>query len=365
MAIGNQALCRGRRPSTTPNGAALPAGLRSPKPKTLCLGDLSAGRAGGHLLVQERNSANTPTVTYTRGRDLSGSPAGAGGIGGLLARSHGYSGGNWSSHNAYHADGNGNVTALANSVGALQASYRYDPYGRYLAGGGPLASANLLRFSSKPWVGFAGSATSGLYYYGYRFYDPYLQRWVKRDPIGEKGGFSLYSYVRNSPLTSFDPDGRLPRWLKWVGGGAGLAAGIMSCIWHSQTACDRWRDTKLEEGRREANLIAAGDSQHHEEGSRADALAHCIAACKLAREPGPCDTPLRAQDSLQSRETRERVQSRMDMWNNQIGADIASKEQESCARACIRLLNGGYLATFEGSEVVPFPPGKYFPPEEW
>jgi RHS repeat-associated protein len=35
-----------------------------------------------------------------------------------------------------------------------------------------------MRFSSKPWVGFAGSATSGLYYYGYRFYDPYLQRWV-------------------------------------------------------------------------------------------------------------------------------------------------------------------------------------------
>jgi RHS repeat-associated protein len=135
------------------------------------------------LLVQERNSANTPTVTYTRGRDLSGSLAGAGGIGGLLARSHGYSGGNWSSHHAYHADGNGNVTALADSAGALQASYRYDPYGRYLAGGGTLASANVLRFSSKPWVGFAGSATSGLYYYGYRFYDPYLQRWVNRDPI--------------------------------------------------------------------------------------------------------------------------------------------------------------------------------------
>ena len=90
----------------------------------------------GLLLVQERNSANTPTVTYTRGRDLSGSLAEAGGIGGLLARSHGYSGGNWSSHHAYHADGNGNVTALASSAGALQASYRYDPYGRYLAGVG-------------------------------------------------------------------------------------------------------------------------------------------------------------------------------------------------------------------------------------
>jgi RHS repeat-associated protein len=160
--------------------------------------------------VQERNSANTPTVTYTRGRDLSGSPAGAGGIGGLLARSHGYSGGNWASHHAYHAAGNGNVTALANSAGVLQASYRYDPYGRYLAGGGPLAGANVLRFSSKPWVGFAGSATSGLYYYGYRFYDPYLQRWVNRDPIAEWGGFNIYTYTENCPIDVFDPMGMNP-----------------------------------------------------------------------------------------------------------------------------------------------------------
>ncbi len=79
----------------------------------------------GMRVVQERTSANTPTVAYTRGKDLgsagaspalAGAPAGqleaAGGIGGLLARSHGYSGGTWSTHSFYHADGNGNVTAL-------------------------------------------------------------------------------------------------------------------------------------------------------------------------------------------------------------------------------------------------------------
>ncbi len=65
--------------------------------------------------LKRRHTGPTPRVTYTRGRDLSGSLAGAGGIGGLLARSHGYSGGNWTSHNFYHADGNGNVTALVNS----------------------------------------------------------------------------------------------------------------------------------------------------------------------------------------------------------------------------------------------------------
>lgn len=85
-------------------------------------------------------------LTYTRGRDMSGTLAGAGGIGGLLARSHGYSGGAWSSHNFYHADGNGNVTALVNAAGTLQAGYKYDPYGRYLAASGALASANVMRF---------------------------------------------------------------------------------------------------------------------------------------------------------------------------------------------------------------------------
>jgi RHS repeat-associated protein len=135
---------------------------------------------------------------------VSGGYAGAGGIGGLLARSHGYSGGSWSSHNFYHADGNGNVTALASSAGALQASYKYDPYGRYLGGSGTLAAANLMRFSSKPWVGFGGSATAGLYYYGYRFYDPYLQRWVNRDPIRERGGINVFAFVRNAPLNGRD-----------------------------------------------------------------------------------------------------------------------------------------------------------------
>jgi len=178
---------------------------------------------------------NGPLVTYTRGRDLSGSLEGAGGIGGLLARSHGYSSGTWSSHNFYHADGNGNVTALVNSSGALQASYKYDPYGRWLSGAGPLSSANLLRFSSKPWVAFYGSTTSGLYYYGYRFYDPYLQRWPNRDPFGspssqfnakmfgsavaayyEEGIFdpellpegpNLYAFVGNDPINLIDSDG--------------------------------------------------------------------------------------------------------------------------------------------------------------
>jgi hypothetical protein len=70
---------------------------------------------------------------------MSGSLEGAGGIGGLLARSHGYSSGNWSTHNFYHADGNGNITYLVNSSQTVAASYRYDPFGNLVSSSGSLA----------------------------------------------------------------------------------------------------------------------------------------------------------------------------------------------------------------------------------
>lgn len=153
----------------------------------------------GWRVIQERDGSNVPTVSYTRGTDLSGSLEGAGGIGGLLARSHGYSSGNWTTHNCYHADGNGNITYLVNSSQTVAASYRYDPFGNTLSSSGSLAGANVYRFSSKEF-----HATSSLYYYGYRFYDPSVQRWLNRDPIEERGGLNLYAFVFNKPTRSID-----------------------------------------------------------------------------------------------------------------------------------------------------------------
>jgi RHS repeat-associated protein len=155
----------------------------------------------GMLAVQERSSANTPTVSYTRGWDMSGSLEGAGGIGGLLARSSGYSSGagTWSTHNFYHADGNGNITAMVDSSQTLTATYKYDPYGNNLGTSGAMSSVNLYRFSSKLWCGNAG-----LYYYGYRFYDPNLQRWLNKDPLGELGGVNLYRGFANDPINRID-----------------------------------------------------------------------------------------------------------------------------------------------------------------
>ncbi len=151
----------------------------------------------GMLVIQERNANNEPLVTYTRGLDLSGSRQGAGGIGGMLARTD--AGGSA----FYHADGAGNITALMYERGDIVARHLYDPFGRQIGQWGPLAEANRYRYSSKEL-----QPHSGLYYFGYRFNDPSLHQWLNQDPIGEAGGINLYRFVRNSALNRIDTDGR-------------------------------------------------------------------------------------------------------------------------------------------------------------
>src|SRR5208337_161255 len=87
----------------------------------------------GMRAIQWRNQTNGPLYSYTWGNDLSGSLEGAGGIGGLLARSDSYVSGSPTNHSYYMADGNGNVTYLLNHKQSLVESYRYDPFGNLLA----------------------------------------------------------------------------------------------------------------------------------------------------------------------------------------------------------------------------------------
>jgi RHS repeat-associated protein len=121
---------------------------------------------------------------------------GAGGVGGLLATRIG---GAW-----YFPlyDMNGNVTDYISESGANVAHRVYDAFGNTTAKSGPMADDFNFWFSTK----YLDHET-GLYYYGRRFYAPWLGRWLNRDPIQEQGGLNLYGFVGNNGVGKIDPLG--------------------------------------------------------------------------------------------------------------------------------------------------------------
>ncbi|MBX8610327.1 RHS repeat protein [Pseudomonas capsici] len=76
------------------------------------------------------------------------------------------------------------------------------------------ASYKTVRYSGKE------RDATGLYYYGMRYYAPWLQRWINPDPAGEEDGLNLFCFVRNNPCSGFDNDGRgyegLNDWLEML-----------------------------------------------------------------------------------------------------------------------------------------------------
>ena len=106
----------------------------------------------------------------------------------------------------YICDGNKNVIAMTDSSGTRVAEYIYAPFGRILHLEGELAEINPFRFSSE----YHDDETS-LVYYNYRYYNPTLGRWTKRDPMEESGGINTYTFVSNRPTNLIDLRG-----LEWI-----------------------------------------------------------------------------------------------------------------------------------------------------
>lgn len=152
------------------------------------------------MLLAVLDHTNGLVLSFTRGLDLSGTPQGAGGVGGLLFV--GYRTASPTQH-AVAYDGNGNVAALLNmSDGTESARYEYGPFGEAIRQTGPLARANPVRFSTQ----FADDVTGDLKYL-FRDCDTEQGRWLSRDPIQETGGNNLYAIAGNDLLTKIDVRG--------------------------------------------------------------------------------------------------------------------------------------------------------------
>lgn len=48
---------------------------------------------------------------------------------------------------------------------------------------------------------------SGLYYYGFRYYAPWFQRWINADPLGATDGLNLFAMVHGNPIGHIDFQG--------------------------------------------------------------------------------------------------------------------------------------------------------------
>lgn len=154
---------------------------------------------GWNLIAEVDNASGNPIRTHHWGLDLSGTMAGAGGVGGLLVtRHHGGPDGPKTYYPLY--DGNGNVTGLADpATGAAVARYERGPFGEPMRATGPVAAANPVGFSSK----YTDEET-GLVYYGARYYNRVVGSWLNRDPIGQAGGANVYGAAENDFVNKGD-----------------------------------------------------------------------------------------------------------------------------------------------------------------
>ncbi len=125
----------------------------------------------------------------------------------------------------YHGDHLGSSSVVTNGAGAFHEGLEYFPYGETWvhASASPGSQSMPYRFTSKE-----QDPETGLYYFGARYYDARLSKWISTDPAlgsylpgagegdddlpGIGGVFNpvnmnVYHYGGNNPLIYIDPDG--------------------------------------------------------------------------------------------------------------------------------------------------------------
>jgi RHS repeat-associated protein len=127
----------------------------------------------------------------------------------------------------YHSDHLGSSNVVTNKQGGFNERIEYLPYGETWVQEKAADATNMMpyRFTSKE-----QDQETGLYYFGARYYDSKLSRWISTDPAVEKylpeagkgsdglpglGGIfnpvnmNVYQYGGNNPVMFVDPDGRV------------------------------------------------------------------------------------------------------------------------------------------------------------
>ncbi len=102
----------------------------------------------------------------------------------------------------YQLDALGNVMLTTYSTGSTAFSANYSPFG--VATG--VSGFELLQYSAKPY-----DTATGLYYFGARFYSPYIGRFITEDTyqgsLSDPLSQNRYVYAEDNPMKYIDPTG--------------------------------------------------------------------------------------------------------------------------------------------------------------
>ena len=105
----------------------------------------------------------------------------------------------------YLKDHLGSIRVVVDETGNIVSSDDYDPWGMILNGRSTNGSYLLAKYK---FTGKERDTETGYDYFGARYYDSRIGRWLQVDPLSEKYfGWSPYNYTLNNPLKYFDPDG--------------------------------------------------------------------------------------------------------------------------------------------------------------
>ena len=112
----------------------------------------------------------------------------------------------WARTARYQLDNHVGTTALElDDEGKILSYEEYYPYG-----GTAFAAGDKGREVSRKEYRYSGKEqddATGLYYYGARYYAPWLGRWMNPDPAGTVDGLNLYEFVKGNPVRFEDHRG--------------------------------------------------------------------------------------------------------------------------------------------------------------
>ncbi|MFR0714023.1 RHS repeat-associated core domain-containing protein [Enterobacterales bacterium BD_CKDN230030183-1A_HGKHYDSX7] len=123
-----------------------------------------------------------------------------------------------------YADHLGSASLEVDGDGAVISQEVYYPFGGTAAWAARSEAQG--RYKTVRYSGKERDAT-GLYYYGFRYYQPWVGRWLSADPAGTVDGLNLYAMVANNPMALVDNDGLMLSLFNAAKGAVNAVKGFM------------------------------------------------------------------------------------------------------------------------------------------